>query len=244
MQKCFCGAGIAIGVVPLSKEESHHLCNVLRMRVGEDVVVLDGRGTVGRGKLSVVDGKRATVEVGEMTKFEKPRPRITLLQAAIAGGHNGDIVRGATALGADEIVFFEARRGECRIEGKVDRVVDRWKAIAVEACKQSGNPFLPTISHRLGLETVDTAGFGTKIFGSLGQNSIPLRTLLKNSFEWQAICVAIGPEGDFTPEEYDLLATLGFTGCRLARHVLRSEMAALQAVGLLAHLTDDRRPVR
>jgi 16S rRNA (uracil1498-N3)-methyltransferase len=137
-----------------------------------------------------------------------------------------------------EIIFFGARRGECHLSGKIDGVIVHWRSIAVEACKQSGNPFLPSISHCKNLGAIDLHRFSTKIFGGLSPRAIPLRKALETASIGTEICVAIGPEGDFSAEEYAHLAESGFVECRFARHVLRSEVAASMAVGLVAHLAE------
>lgn len=236
MQRCFHGEDIAIGTVELSPQESHHLCNVMRTRVGEEVVVLNGKGTVAQGKLIGMEKKSASIGIERVTQITRPPHTIALFQAVLKNAHGDCIVREATAIGVAEIIFFETQNTECRLGEKIAHRLTRWEMIAIEACKQSGNPFLPRISYEKKLEKIDFSGFTAKVFGGLSAGAKPLKRAIGENFTGKNIALAIGPEGDFSPEEYDFLRKNNFTECRLARNVLRSETAAIYALCVLDQL--------
>ncbi|MDR1433484.1 MAG: 16S rRNA (uracil(1498)-N(3))-methyltransferase [Puniceicoccales bacterium] len=240
MQKCFLRGNISIGIVELSARESHHLRNVMRTHVGEKVVALNGKGTVAHGKLVEIANGHALIEIETVTKVERPARVVSLLQAILKNAHCDHIVREATAIGVSEIVFFEAQNTECRLRGKVADRLTRWETIAIEACKQSGNPFLPKISYHEKLEIVALDDFVTGIFGGLSAGARPLKVAIADNFSGGSIGVAIGPEGDFSTHEYNFLRKNRFVECRLSRNILRSETAAIYALCALDQLlTDD-----
>ncbi|MDR2602958.1 MAG: 16S rRNA (uracil(1498)-N(3))-methyltransferase [Puniceicoccales bacterium] len=239
MHKCFYGYDVEVGILELSPSESHHLCNVMRARIGSAVTVLNGKGFQAYGILVVADGKCAQIEIERIDKIGHPSHPITLLQAVLKNSNNDHIVREATAIGVSEIIFFETQNTECKLRGKIDNKLLRWKQTAIEACKQSGNPFLPKISCFEKLESIDLLPFGIKLFGGLKENSQPIKKILSPHLPESNICMAIGPEGDFSPSEYAYLIGNGFIECRLTRHnVLRSETAAVYALSVLDQLTN------
>ncbi|MDR2432286.1 MAG: 16S rRNA (uracil(1498)-N(3))-methyltransferase [Puniceicoccales bacterium] len=239
MHKCFYEDDMEIGMLELSPSESHHLCSVMRVRIGSTVTVLNGKGFHAYGTLIAVDGKCAQIRIERIDKFEPPNHPIILLQAVLKNSNNDHIVREATAMGVAEIIFFEAQHTECKLRGKIDNKLLRWKQTAIEACKQSGNPFFPKISYFEKLESINLLPFGTKLFGGLKENSQPIKKVLLPHPPESNICMAIGPEGDFSPSEYAHLIGNGFIECRLThRNVLRSETAALYALSVLDQLTN------
>jgi 16S rRNA (uracil1498-N3)-methyltransferase len=228
-----------VGTLELSQSESHHLCNVMRAQIGSAITVLNGKGFHAHGMLAVADGKSAQIRIESIDKFNPHDYPITLLQAVLKGSNNDYIVREATAIGVSEIIFFETQNTECKLRGKIDNKLLRWQQTAIEACKQSGNPFLPKISYFERLESIDLLPFGIKLFGGLKGNTQPIKKVLSFHLPQSSICMAIGPEGDFSPSEYAYLTQNDFIECRLTHHnVLRSETAAIYALSVLDQLTN------
>ncbi|MDR1595387.1 MAG: 16S rRNA (uracil(1498)-N(3))-methyltransferase [Puniceicoccales bacterium] len=239
MQRCFYRGDIVGDIVELSEEESYHLCVVTRTRIGETVAVLNGDGTTASGKLTAATKKHATIKIEKITKRNKPTRSFTLIQAVLKNMNSDYVVREATAIGVTAVIFCGTQNAECKLKDKVCCKLKRWEIIAVEACKQSGNPFLPKISYCENLREICTENFDAKFFGGLGENSKPLRLAVAQSRTAANICMAIGPEGDFSGEEYDYLRQNNFVECRICRNVLRSETAAICALSVLEHLAID-----
>jgi 16S rRNA (uracil1498-N3)-methyltransferase len=237
MRRCFYDGDVVVGLLELSPRESCHLCGAMRVSAGGTVEILNGKGCVARGKVVRADKKHATVAIETVAMEEVRLPHISLLQAVLTNANNDYVVREATAIGASEIVFFETQNTECKLGGRVDSKLTRWGIIAAEACKQSGNPFLPKISYVERLERVDLSGFGMKIFGGLSAGSRSLKSTFDVNLPHRKICMAVGPEGDFSPTECDLLKSNGFQECRLSPNVLRSETAAIYALSVLDQLS-------
>jgi 16S rRNA (uracil1498-N3)-methyltransferase len=132
--------------------------------------------------------------------------------------------------------------------------VEHWRAAAVEACKQSGNPFLPHIAAPAPLKTWLAGEFPKTLafIGSLEPDAPPLALTARttgnagvadaNANDAAAVAaperllVLIGPEGDFSPAEYALIRARGFRAVRFGPNVLRVPTAAHYALAALDQL--------
>ena len=221
--------------VSLSAEESHHLLRVLRVRLGALVFLFDGKGKKWKGVL-VGNGSRAKVEIREVVPVGPP-PRKVLIQS-LPKGHTMDvIVRHATEIGVREIVPVLAERSAVRLDaaGREQKRM-RWEKIAREACKQSENVYLPSIAPIESLGEWLEGKVGLKVLvASLEKGAKDIASALGESEE--VIGVLVGPEGDFTSEEYERIGSFGGVPVRLARTILRCETAALYALSVIDALT-------
>ena len=228
----------------LRKAESHHIVRVLRARPGQAVKVLNGRGLLADTELIEADANGCALKV--VSRFEKPAPRIplTLVLAVIKGKSMDNAIRMATELGVRRIqpVFTQ----HCDVPLKAfdsGSKIEKWQSVAMEACKQCENPWLPevcggtSITTWLGAQSEGDA----LVYGSLEPGAQDFLSLSKTFQQVDpapaSIAVAIGPEGDFTSEEYQAMRTHGGFAVLLGECILRSETAvpALLA-GLIATL--------
>lgn len=214
-------------LLELDSSEAHHL-QVRRVGSGERVRLLDGRGGVGTGVVSL-NRKQARVEVIEASQVERP----AMLALAVGGGDRdrfGWLVEKAAELGATDLLPLETER-TLNVSTRVRPAhVEKLQARAFEAIKQSGAAWAPAVHPPVTLSEV-LATPGLKLVAE--QGSLPLAQFTVD----QEITCLIGPEGGWTARETDLLAEKGCTFVRLSPHVLRFETAALA----LAVLVQDRR---
>jgi 16S rRNA (uracil1498-N3)-methyltransferase len=107
--------------------------------------------------------------------------------------------------------------------------LDRLQTVAQEACKQSGNPYLPIIAEPIRLDEWLSMSSESKdvirLVGSLESNAIAIRKAFIH--ETKSLHLLIGPEGDFSEKEYARIRKLSWTGVRLAPYILRTEVAVL-----------------
>ena len=134
--------------VELSREESAHLVNVLRLRVGDEAFVFDGAGREFRCRVEEV---RKSVRLACAEEVEPLRPESTLaltLAVALLKGEKFDlVVQKATELGVARIVPVVTARTDVRLRGgrESDARVARWQRLALEAAKQSGRARVPAV---------------------------------------------------------------------------------------------------
>ena len=127
----------------LPPEAVHHAMRVLRMRQGDVVEVFNGKGCAVKGTI------RFATDFAEVIPQEvimQPRGlKLVLMQALVANEKMDWIIEKACELGYAEIAVFPSDRGEVRLTGeKAVKRVERWNKIAVSACQQCGENYLPT----------------------------------------------------------------------------------------------------
>lgn len=230
--------------ITLSKSESHHIARVLRARKGQSVKVLNGRGVLAEAELVDAHPGRSQLEIRE-TRVGTPAPySLTLAPAVIKGKHMDNVIRMATELGVSVIQPIYTQHGDVPLSAfDSGPKLDKWRTVAIEACKQCENPWLPEI--RPGLSFSNWMAARDKkevlVYGSLEPGARDFRgwrPVFEDRIQSDSgFALAIGPEGDFTADEYTLMRDGGGFAVFLGRCILRSETAtpALLA-GLIATL--------
>lgn len=215
----------------LTTEEAHHCINVLRLKVGDTLNVFDGRGHEAQCRITEFSKDIVRLVILQHSSTPSLPCRISLAQA-IPKKNMDLIVQKATELGVTAIVPLISERTLKRPTG----TPERWREIALEACKQSGNNWLPEIhppqEARAFLEAPGT--FDLKLIASLQPGSKPLKDIL-GDVRPASVLVLIGPEGDFTPAELTAAKLAGCLPLSLGPLVLRAETAALYALSILHH---------
>lgn len=210
----------------LPEEEAGHCLRVLRLGVGDEVMLTDGKGAFYRAVISAASGKRCQVRVAE-TLFQEPfwRGRLHLAMAPTKNMDRTEwFAEKATELGLDELTFLLCRFSERKVL-KTERV----DKIVVSAMKQSLKARKPVVN-----DLADFRAFVSRDFG--GQKFIAHcyegeKPLLKDVMQpGGEVLLLIGPEGDFSPEEVELAEASGFQAVSLGRSRLRTETAALSGV--------------
>ena len=149
------------------------------------------------------------------------------------------LIQKLTELGVSEIWPIASERSISKPSGE-KRISHRWESIALSACKQSGQNWLPKI-HEVGpldnfLSVPNPAPPSGRIIGSLQPEAKPLPALLatvRQAGKPPALDLLIGPEGDFTPAEIGRARSAGFQPASLGPLVLRSETASLFLASVL-----------
>jgi 16S rRNA (uracil1498-N3)-methyltransferase len=224
----------------LADGEAHHCIHVLRLKVGDTLNVFDGRGREAQCAIAEIakDTVRLTILHHSTTP---PLPcRITLAQA-IPKKNMDLIVQKATELGAAAIVPLISERTLVKPGGDAGKV-ERWRGIALEACKQCGNNWLPEIQppQKAVVFLNSLPECDLRLIGSLQPDAKPLKAILSSTPVLQhssspSVLILIGPEGDFTPAELNLAKSVGCFPVSLGPLILRAETAALYALSILHH---------
>ena len=230
----------------LTGREAHHAIHVLRVRTGERVTLLDGAGTELR--CEVTHEKRDTLALRVLERITAaPLPcAITLLQAVPKGKIIESIIQKATELGVAHIVPILSERVVMQLDrDSAESKAEKWQQIAVEAIKQCGSPWLPKVEAPITPEKflARHESFELPLLGCLEPESRHPREwfqefLRDNQRLPQSACVWIGPEGDFSAEEYRLIKAAGARPMTLGRLVLRVETAATYALSVVNYELD------
>lgn len=209
----------------LPEEESAHCLRVLRLGVGDELEVTDGKGRIFRTTIVSTAGKRCKVEAIEEKCVEKGwRGNLTI---AIAPTKNMDriewLAEKATEIGWDKVAFLNCRFSERKVI-KTDRV----ERIVVSAMKQSLKFHKPVVEEMTDFKKFILAERrGAKFIAHCYENE--KRELFDALVPGEDATILIGPEGDFSKEEVEAAIAAGFIPVSLGNSRLRTETAGLVA---------------
>lgn len=205
----------------LSEEECKHAFRVLRLKAGDKIEVINGRGSFYTCEIAVID--KRTCELTVLSEKQE-NSRSFYLHIAIAPTKNIDriewFVEKCVEFGVDEITFLKSSNSERKVI-KLDRI----KRIATAAMKQSQRAYYPKINELINYrEFLDTVEQEQKLIAHLvDEDRQGLKSLPLNS----SYCMLVGPEGDFTADEVQLALSKKFKPVTLGAYRLRTETAGI-----------------
>lgn len=209
----------------LNEEEAQHALRVLRMKVGEEIGLLDGKGNFSKAILVKTDKKNCEYKIQHS---EYTAPLSPALHLALAPTKNADrvewLVEKATEMGVASFSFFLSEHSE-----RKNLNTERLEKIVISALKQSKGAWLPEIKplqkYSDFLKNIPDQNRKVICHQEEGK-SVPFDTLIQSPAD---TIVLIGPEGDFSLEELSMARSAGFQPVTLGALRLRTETAALAA---------------
>ncbi len=234
MPRFYYPSELSIGAVITLPEPVTHHCQVLRLAVGDTVVLFNGTGGCYVASLCSIEKKRAAAEVKTFIPDEVELPySLTIAQALPEASKMDWIIEKAVELGAAGILPLTAQRCVTRLSG--DRVEKRrahWQGIIASASEQCGRNRLAQL------------GQLTEFKQWIAQQDLHRRIILSphadlSLADWarhhpaQALTFIIGPEGGFTEQEYQLAIDQGALPLAMGARVLRTETAGLCAIATM-----------
>lgn len=224
-------------VLVLLGAEGRHAATVRRVRLGESVDLVDGRG--GRAECTVASVGRDTVDlvVVRRTTEPVPTPRLVLVQAIAKGDRGERAVELATEVGIDEIVPWAAQRCIVKWDGqRGSKALDRWRSTAGAATKQSRRAWLPEVSAAASTTAVAARLAAASAAFVLHESAVlPLST--QSVPDAGEIVLVVGPEGGISDDELAVLTEAGGVAVRLGPTVLRTSTAGAAAAAVLSAMT-------
>jgi len=217
-------------IVLLSGEEWHHCLHVLRMSVGDALLLFDGKGHGFEGIIRKSTKAEGSIELVADRSSDFNNKSACRINIAFAPTKSPDRTETAiekiVELGVDAITFLDCKNGE-RSNIRMDRI----KKITVGAAKQSRKLFLPVINNFITPLSITQKSriynLESKIICChLDTEALPLYDTYQGEND---VVVLIGPEGGFAPEEIDQLKSLGVAMTSLGPHRLRVETAVITA---------------
>lgn len=230
-------------LIPLDETESHHLLNVLRIKSGTEIALVDGKGNLAIAQTTCPQKKKACARI--ITKQYDPPHLQEKSHICIAPAKSADrnefLVEKLTEIGCASITFFYAQRSERRTIAP-EKLTKRAIA-ALKQCKRLHLPYIQTLPNPQALITsVDKIATTTPLLKALAHTengpSSPERTPLAqwmNQQPYHPLIIAIGPEGGFSPEEVKAFSDNNFKPISLGHSTLRVETAAIVAATLAAN---------
>lgn len=216
----------------LPEEEAKHCTRVLRLGVGDEIHLTDGKGFLYKAVITLATPKRCQFHIKEKQSYEKPwTGRLCIGMAPTKNMDRTEwFAEKATEIGVDAFYFLDCKFSERKVL-KTERI----RKIVVSAMKQSQKGLLPDIHDMMPFETflkeIAAQFKGQKFIAHCYEGEKPL--LQKAVKRGEDALVLVGPEGDFSIGEVKMAESAGFQPISLGKSRLRTETAALAAVHIL-----------
>lgn len=232
--------------ISITGEDVNHIKNVLRMRVGEEILICDGKGTDYTCEIESIDNSEVVTKVVDYQKNAAELPtKITLYQGVPKADKLELIIQKAVELGACRIVPVFMSRSVVKLDDKRQgKKLERYNAIAKSAAEQSKRGVIPEVSAFMNYKQAMEEAFsnGDKIIvpyedarGITHAREL-VDELAKNPPE--TLSIFIGPEGGFAEEEIALAKEKNAEIMTLGGRILRTETAGLTTLSILSFVLD------
>jgi len=211
----------------LSKEHTHYVVNVMRMKRGSNINFFNKEGEW-LSEIIFLDRDRVEVKFLNKTKESSKKSNIELAICLVKKNPMETILQKATELGVSIITPIISERTEVK-----ELNYERAQKIVVEATEQSNQLIPPEISKVIKLKDfLEKLDDETKfLFADVNSQN----NLQKKDVEGDALkTILIGPEGDFSPSEREfILAKANMTSFSISKNILRSDTAVISAISLV-----------
>ncbi len=226
-------ADLAGTSIDLDGDQAHHAINVMRFKVGDEIVLFDGSGFEHLAKIQAVAKKRISVSIVESHEVSRSlKTRISIAVALPKGDRQKFLIEKLVELGVEQVIPLKTRRAVAVANTKV---IQRLQKQVVEASKQCGRNRLLEIT-----ETMTVAQL-INLFQSVEGGC---QRLLADPYSGKTVgeyvigghsrfVVAVGPEGGFDESELTLFSQNGFESMTLGPSVLRIETACVAVASIL-----------
>ncbi len=215
--------------VRLDSAESHHLRQVMRAAIGDQVVLFDGSGTEATAQITEIGKRLVVLRVGPLHEVSREAARHVVLGVAPPRGNRDRfLLEKAVELGVQRLVWLDSERSVARPK---PGALDKYRRAVIEASKQCGrNQLMPVDAMTLDdywsspqlppTRWVADPGAGMAPPGETRDSNLP-------------IALAVGPEGGFTPAELEAARSAGWQSVSLGPRTLRVETAAIALAAML-----------
>ncbi len=213
-------------VVVLEGREYHHIRNVMRAAIGDEVLVVNGKGLVAHGRVEILERHRCDIRI--LCSEQRPAPQAGLFlgMGLLRPSHLDFAIEKGCEVGVDAFVLFSAEKSERKeLSSSVQR---RLEAIITAAIKQSGRIFRPKVHMVPSLQEALLLLPTPRLVADLQHEAVSLAKKLESLPKGRSLSLLIGPEGGWSHKERALLADEA-TPVLLHENTLRAETAAMVA---------------
>lgn len=234
-------------VITLTGPDVNHIKNVLRMRVGEELIICDGEGDDYHCKIADITSDNIEAEILEQGISEAEMPvKVYLFQGLPKKDKMEMIIQKTVELGVYEIVPVMTKRVIVKLDDdkKEAKKVERWQAISESAAKQSGRGIIPKINGVMSFKKaiewakeMDCSIIPYENADSSAEGIAAARDIITSFKGKEKVAVFIGPEGGFEPEEVEYAISQGVVPITLGKRILRTETAGLAVMSVVGFLS-------
>ena len=216
-------------VSQLTKAQSHYVKDVMRLKIGDGFSIFNGQGEW-NASIESYEKESTRIKILDKLRDKKKEQNIWLAFTPIKQNPLNFIIQKGTELGVQKFIPILSERTIVK-----DINIERVKKIIVESAEQSNRISIPKINNLepLNFFLSQFPKNGCLVFCDINCNKSELKNILLKKIDGP-ICVLVGPEGDFSESERQLIIDLKQTcPLSLASNILRSETAAIAAVTIV-----------
>lgn len=230
----------------ITGEDYNHMKNVLRLKIGEQVLISDGADKEYNCEITGYNTEEECVylDILDISGNSRELPaKITLFQGYPKGDKLETIIQKAVELGAFEIVPVMMKRSIVKLDSKkADKKVERFNSIALSAAKQAKRGIIPAVKPVMTMKEAVSYAKNMDCILLPYENAEGMeesKAVLKEAKSKQQIAVFIGPEGGFEPSEIEMVEAIGGKTITLGHRILRTETAGMTILSLLMFLLEE-----
>jgi 16S rRNA (uracil1498-N3)-methyltransferase len=230
LRRFFVQSPVSIGPVEIGGSEAHHIVNVNRIRVGEQLVLFDGSGRDFVGTVQSIGASAVRILVDQMHLVDRElATEITMAVALPRGDRQKTLVEKLVELGVSTLIPLTTSRSVVK---PTPQTLTKLKTRVIEASKQCGRNRLMSVTDPLSWEQLVGSIRGSRFVAFPAEQNLQAGTAAAQLNAQQPVCIAIGPEGDFEAREIALAIENGWQAISLGPIVLRVETAAIAVAAI------------
>lgn len=224
--------------ISISGSDYNHIKNVLRMKIGDEVLISDGKDREYLCKISQFAEEEVLLQILDIMGTSRELPtKITLFQGLPKGDKMEQIIQKTVELGVTEIVPVAMKRCVVKLDAKkAAKKVERYNAIALSAAKQSKRGIIPEVKNVVSYKEAVNMAAKMEAFLVPYENAEGIagaRKLVDSMKGKKSIGIFIGPEGGFEESEIALALANGANTLTLGKRILRTETAGMTMLSIL-----------
>ncbi len=228
----------------IDSEDVLHIKKVLRLNIGDFIMVCDGKGINYNAKICSLTEKQIECEIVEKSPAQtEPCIEVTLYQGLPKASKMDYIIQKNTELGIFKIVPCALSRCVVKLENKKaeEKKTERWQKISQEAAKQCGRGIIPEIAMPATLDDViaDMKKQDLAFVLYECEENKSLKRVLTQNKEVKTLGFLVGPEGGFDPAEIEKLHNAGICSIGLGKRILRTETAGEAVLSMIMYEIGD-----
>ncbi len=230
-RRFFADNPIADGTLAVTGDEHHHIRSVNRLKPGHRIELIDGIGNLYIAEIIAIDRHQTIAAIKEHISEPQPPVRTIIATSVLKTKTMHLLVEKLSEMGVDEIRPVVFDRSEVPFASSM---LEKWQRIAAQSLKVNkklwGTRFYPPVRLQQLIDISSNGNVNTRLLLDIGGPKIA-------AIDWQPpILAIIGPPGDYTPYEKQLLIDNNYTPFNLNPNILKTETAALSATALITAL--------
>lgn len=223
--------------IKIEGENFNHISNVLRAKIGQEIIICDGNLVDYNCKICEINKKFIKAEIiDKYINKNEPNIKIILFQALPKADKMEMVIQKCIEIGVDKIIPILTDNTVIKLNEKSDKKILRWNKIAESAAKQCGRGKIPEIENIINFkDAVEKSKlFDNSIIPYEKEDKYNIKNFI-NNFKGKSIAVFIGPEGGFSEDEIKYASENNIFSVTLGKRILRTETAGLVASVILLY---------